>query len=244
MRTNRSSLNRPALMVLALMLGACASPRENAIFVTKTSLSVFDAETVPAGVSVAYDRVEGYAGPRFENGKVFPVVGVIETEGQGIFREIRQMYATGRAAELLTAGGTVNAGATEPQALARDGAAAPSTSPPVLFFATSTVLGLKLAFQASNYAPESLTLGYKRKEASVIPVDQTRHPSVFASLNTSAGVAGTLASAGGSPGATAKFQLSQFFATGVAADQLAANRTVSSDLQEKAKKAFTPSPAQ
>ena len=236
MKTNRRSVSGPALAVLALTLGACASPRENAIFVTKTSLSVFDAETVPAGVSIAYDRVEGYAGPRFDNGKVFPVVGVIETEGQGILREIRQMYATGRAAELMTAGTAAPPAATV--------AAGPSPgSPPVLFFATSTVLGLKLAFQASNYAPESFTFGYKRKEASVIPVDQTRQPSVFASLNTSAGVSAPAATTG-SPGATAKFQLSQFFATGTAAEQLAANRTVSAELEEKAKKAFTPSPAQ
>lgn len=55
----------------------------------------------PASASIAYDRTEGYLGPRFENGSVPPVVAKISSNGLLLGRDVRQYYATGAAASLL-----------------------------------------------------------------------------------------------------------------------------------------------
>lgn len=256
MKKNQWCVSGPALAVLALTLGACASPRENAIFVTKTSLSVIDAESTPVNITLAYDRTEGYVGPRFDDGTVFPVVGYFETTGTGLNREVKQTYATGLAAKILTAKAI-------PDPLKCAVCARPSQmeKPPVMFFGTSTTLGLKLALQASSMVPESFTFGYKRKEVSIIPVDQERQPSVLASLDNTntvsivasgpagGGQGGNTAAAGaaattdGVAASSAQapdrivFSLAQFFATGVAAEQLALNDDLRNVFTARAKAA-------
>ena len=246
MKTNRRSVSGPALAVLALTLGACASPRQNAIFVTKTSLSVFDAESAPVGVSFAYDRVEGYAGPRFEDGSVFPVVGYLETDNSHFLRDVRQTYATGKAAALITKADDGKAGsvlsdskADQPAGEKTDKAAATQERPPALFFATSTMVGLKIAFQPGNYGLDSFTFGYKRKEASVIPVEKGHSTSVFASIDTSGGVVDPLGTkaAGDSTTNPARFKLTQFFATGIAAEQIAASSAARTKMATNVQKA-------
>lgn len=180
-------------------LGGCASPGDTVVFVTKTSLGI-DVESTPAGASIAYDRVEGYVGPRFDGGTTAPVAGSIATNGKLLDRQIRQVYATGHAAKRVT-GATTASGPNEDF----------SGDKKVMFFGTSTVLGVKLAFAPTGLV-DSFTLGYKRKELSVIPIAKTGLPSVLATLDTSV-QASTQTDAG--------LQLEQFFATGAAADQLA-----------------------
>lgn len=249
---SRTETYRPAIVVLALTLGACASPRENAIFVTKTSLSVIDMESMPVSVTVAFDRTEGYIGPRFNNGKVYPVVGYLEATGRGLSRDVKQTYATGCAAKMLTK-------QEAPKAPDCNHNAPPATQEkqpeqPVMFFATSTTLGLKIALQAASVTPESFTFGYKRKEASIIPVDETRQPSVLASLDTT-GAAVIRVNAPSSTDAKASapvansnsptedapnpafFTLTQFFATGEAAEQLALSKDVRDTFKARAETA-------
>ncbi len=246
MKMNPWCRRGPALAVLALTLGACASPRENAIFVTKTSLSVFDAESAPVGVSFAYDRVEGYAGPRFDDGSVFPVVGYLETDNSHFLREVRQTYATGKAAGLITklddakvASGANEAKADQPAGEKTDKAAPTQEKPPALFFATSTMIGLKIAFQPGNYGLDSFTFGYKRKEASVIPVEKGHNTSVFASIDTSGGVSDPIVNKAetGTVSNPAQFKLTQFFATGIAAEQIAASAGVRAKMTTNVQKA-------
>lgn len=193
---SRPETYRSAIVVLALMLGACASPRENAIFVTKTSLSVMDMESMPVSVTVAFDRTEGYVGPRFNDGRVYPVVGYLEATGEGLSRDVKQTYATGCAAKMLTKQQAPSAPDCPPIT-----PSATQEKQPVMFFATSTTLGLKIALQAASVVPESFTFGYKRKEASIIPVDENRQPSVLASLDTT-GAAVVRVSAPGAADAT------------------------------------------
>lgn len=230
-----------AITLAVLTLGGCASPRDNAIFATRTSLSVIDTESTPASVSIAYDRAEGYMGPRLPDGSVYPVFGLLETDGGILFREVRQTYAGGCAAQLVTlpAGRPV---LSCPQPLTPTQGA--SDDKPILFFATSTTLGVKLAFQTAANAsvpiPESFTLGYKRKEASIIPVDAQRQPSVLASVDTRSGAA---VDSGGtatvSPTGPGPLQLTQFFATGVAAENLARDPEVVRILHARATSALT-----
>lgn len=204
----------PALLA-TMALAGCASPTTHATFVTKTSLALIDADTAPAGISIAYDRVEGYIGPRLEDGSVLPVTGYIDTDGGILVRKIRQVYATGKAAEYVTAHTAANA------APAASAPAAPASAPElpsrqVLFFGTGTNIGLKIGFEAGTVVPNSFNFGFRRKEISVIPVDRGTLPSVFASIDNSAAAH----EAEGTKPAV-EFGLNQFFATGPAAERLA-----------------------
>ncbi|HSI59055.1 MAG TPA: hypothetical protein VLA16_15955, partial [Ideonella sp.] len=162
---NLPSCSALAALACVAVLAGCASPREHATFVTKTSFSLVDVDTAPAGVSIAYDRVEGYIGPRFDDGTVFPVAGSLETNGEFMNRQIRQVYATGNAALLVTAKtlpaesnaseATTPSGATPADTSAAGVAggatpqATPVATPPdnkVMFFGTGTSVGLKLGF--------------------------------------------------------------------------------------------------
>ena len=149
--------------LLALLLGACASGPNTVVFVTKTSLGV-DVEQTPPSASIAYDRVEGYFGPRFDSGAVPPVVASFTTNGQLLGRDVKQVYATGDAARLL---------ANPSAQVAADPALTGDVKP--MFFGTSTTLGVKIGFEAGG-STSTFTLGYKRKELSIIPVTQGVFP--------------------------------------------------------------------
>lgn len=185
--------------LVALLLTACASGPNTVVFVTKTSLGV-DVEQTPPSATIAYDRVEGYFGPRYDSGAVPPVLAKLTTNGQLLDRAVKQIYATGDAARLLA-----NPSAQVPADPALAGAVKP------MFFGTSTTLGLKIGFEAGGGA-STFTLGYKRKELSVIPVTQGVFSSVLATLQTDVDAAAAK---------TANFGTGQLFATGSAATDLA-----------------------
>jgi hypothetical protein len=213
--------SRLVLIAATGILASCTSLRENATFVTKTSLSIVDVDAAPASVSIAYDRLEGYAGPRFEDGSVYPVVGSMEISGSGLTRTIRQVYAGGDAARVVTG---------LPASTAASAAADGNTDQRrVLFFGTGTTIGLKVGF--TENLPSSFTLGYKRREASVVPVDRDRQPSVLASLDNGDGVAVSADGAKGKPAVA--FGVQQYFATGAAATKLAALPAISKGFQER-----------
>jgi len=200
MSTRRVSI----LLSLALMVASCASRPDTVVFVTKSSLGV-DVEQTPPSASIAYDRVEGYFGPRYESGAVPPVLAVFMTNGQLLDRQVKQLYATGDAARALLA------------------PAAPLPSDPEqggdfkpMFFGSSTTVGLKIGYEAGG-STSTFTLGYKRKELSVIPVNAGRFPSVLATLQTDVDARSATDS---------RFGAGQLFATGAAATALAARPEV------------------
>jgi hypothetical protein len=108
----------------------------------------------------------------------------------------------------------------------------------IMFFGTSSVVGLKVAW-AGN-APESVTLGYKRKEFSTLPIGSSTQPdaagtiraaarqdsygSVLASLDMGTNVL--------TPNDT-RLALGQFFATGVAAENLANTKVIRRALEKE-----------
>lgn len=201
-------------------LASCATGIDHATFVTTTSFSIVDADSTPASISVAYDRFEGYVGPRFDDGSVYPVAGFVETDGTFFNRGLRQVYAGGDAARIVTA---------QPGAPAASQPASAASAPVdrVLVFATATSLGLKVSF--TEAVPSSFTLGYKRKEASIVPVDRWRQPSVLASLDNATSVASPASSA---------FAVRQYFATGEAATNLARLASIRAKFQDKAREAI------
>src|SRR5882762_7431723 len=105
------SLRIVGVVLAASLIAACASP--GAVFVTKTSLSIVDADSTPAGVSFGFDRVEGFIGPVNPDGTVPSVVAKIETDGKIFNSKIKQIYATGAAAEAVT-GTTPSTGTVTP----------------------------------------------------------------------------------------------------------------------------------
>ncbi len=231
-----------SLLAAALMLAACASPSDSVYFITKTSTSIVDADTVPAGISIGYDRVEGYAGPRYADGSVFPVASSIESKGTGPGREVRQVFATGEAALIVTeqsdkantADGKAPLAEVSNQASQNQREARKA-----VFFGTTTSVGLKLCFEPTSPVPNAFTLGYKRKELAVIPVDQLlQNTSVLGSFTNHSGVAQAAAGAASGAATTLRFDVQQYFATGKAAEQLAALKVIRDQFQDKAQQAM------
>lgn len=203
---------RPA-MALALVLaclGGCANTHY-ATFVTKTSLSVVDVDTAPVEASIAFSRTEGYVGPRFDDGTVYPVTGFINATGSALMRETQQVFAGGAAATLVLGG----------QATAASGTAcADNRENPPLFLATGTAVGLRVGFAEGGPLPNSFHFGYRRKELALVPVSKTCQPSVLATHDSDGGARTEAGQA------KAQLGITQYFATGAAADQLAGSKTV------------------
>ncbi|MEI9991385.1 MAG: hypothetical protein WDM86_15235 [Rhizomicrobium sp.] len=185
---------------------ACASPQNTVYFATSTSFGI-NVEKTPPSAAVAYDRTEAYVAPRTSNGALPPVVGSFQSGGNFFNPQVRQVYATG-AASVLVGGGSDHG----PPAMTGD-----ERDDKVAFFGTTTTIGLKVGFDADG--PNTLVFGFKRKELSIIPLgtgdrNERVYPSVLASIDT------TLA--------TKDFQdsglsINQYFATGAAAETLAAS---------------------
>jgi hypothetical protein len=210
-----------APLAAALAVAGCASVDTHATFVTKTSVALLDVDSAPSGVSFGYQRTEGYLGPRLQDGSAVPVVGFIRTNGSLLGRSLQQVYATGCAAEMATR--PAQAASASPASAPAAGSACAATPlqnaqvRPMLF-ATGTTLGVGFSLGEGN-AP-SLTLGYRRKEASIIPVDPGAMPSVLAAH-------GNVVEARATEGRPAgELGISQYFATGRAADALASRGDV------------------
>jgi hypothetical protein len=201
---------------LAFALAGCA---DGVLFVTKTSLSILEADTKPAGISIAYDRVEGYLGPTSEGGEPPPVLGYFGSDGEIFKPKVQQVYATGNAARLLF---------EKPEKCAPD---AIENTDRVMFFGTSTSAGLKVGFFPNAPIPDSFVFGWRRKEFSLIPLSvaaadkdcgsgntikkgQRFYPATLASVNSARAV--TL-----SGPETTTLRDQQYFATGDAAKALA-----------------------
>ena len=211
-----NALHKLALCAAVGLVSGCANP-DSVLFVTDSSIGI-NVDSKPPTASIAYDRIEGYIGPRYQNGALPPVVASLETGGNVFNPKIRQVYATGAAA--VKAVGTPNA-ADGPGVLSGDPA-----QKRLVFFGTTTTLGLKVGFSTGG-TPDSLVFGYNRKEISFIPLgSQTTngvttdvYPSVLASIDTT-----TTTTSLQDTGLTSK----QFVATGQAAETLAQNPSVTS----------------
>ena len=213
-------MKMPCLLIwvgLALFSGCGAN--DTAVFVSKTSISIVDVDSAPPNISVAYNREEGYFGPRYESGAVPPILASIRSDGNILSPQVRQLYATGNAAE-IAAGVAPSEVTVETSQLKGNQRS--------MFFGTSTTTGLKIDV-APNSTPRGLLFGFRRKEVSVIPLAKSAkakngqgqdnlgaYPSVIAAVDTRG--------ASGREGGDASGELDnrQYFATGVAAEKMAA----------------------
>lgn len=227
-------LHLPALLLAAALLGGCATA-DYATFVTKTSLAVLDVDTAPVEASIAFSRTEGYVGPRFPNGKVYPVTGYINAKGSALTRETQQVFAGGAAATLVLQ----DSQAKDPAPVAPVAPLTPVTAcpdgrkNPPLFFATGTSVGVRVGFAEGSALPNAFNFGYRRKEATLVPVDELCQPSVLAAHDSDGGARKAEGEA------KANLGITQYFATGEAADTLARMPEVRNLFQRSAKAALT-----
>ena len=194
-----------SLMLLGTILVACADPNR-VTFITTTNIAI-DADATTQSVSIGYDRYEGYVGPAYETGAVPPIVAKIKSNlsdpasrGAPVLRHrqrgdpchLRERQGQG----LETTGAPPGRQRQHLMTvhLARSFDAALSGKKRIMFFGTGSVIGLKVRWAGNT--PESVTLGYKRKEFSTLPIGsvaqsdgtgaaaaEDRYGSVLASLD-------------------------------------------------------------
>lgn len=213
----KKSMRWFAMACAAGTMAGCAS--ERVIFATKTSVGL-DVDRNPPTVAIAYDRFDGFIGPVYDNGAVPPVISSIRSDLDTFAPKIKQVYATGNAARIV-------AGKTGDPS---DGELTGSKK--TMYFGTSTTTGLKIDFDATG--PTALSLGYKRKEMSVVPIIGLadgngkvvdHYPAVLAALamrTNATAIDGT------------SLGMNQFFATGYSAEKLASHPMVRSNMQQPA----------
>ncbi|WP_295583693.1 hypothetical protein [uncultured Lamprocystis sp.] len=225
------------IMMQGLM--GCAS-EERLVFVTSTSLDIgYDATSGAA--NIGYNREEAVIGPHYtESGRVPPVYARLASNGGFFKAKVSQIYGTGKAAVIATrsagldcVGGIAD---EEPYGGNRK----------VLIFGTTTNIGLHVRY-VQGAAPESVSLGFKRKEFSWVPLNRRQpdgthiadsYPSLLARVELDYNVA---------PGASdSEFDIGQFIATGQAAENLACKEggmTANTELSPAGGRAANPSAA-
>jgi hypothetical protein len=235
-------LHTSAVALSPLLLFGCS---DTAFFSTGTSIGIAaSANTQQA--QIGYARAELFQGPNYPDaGDVPQVVGFLGSDLAVFSPHIRQLYATGEAARLVTAPGTL------PPCPA-DGKTAPDGQPNlcveqagtlngerrILIFGTGTSVGLKLGFTGD--APSSINFGYDREELSVIPLHRQapaddrqkpdKYSSVLASIDLNLKTPSLLGT---------DLKLAQFFATGAAARNLAKSGAIRGYFSHVAETAVT-----
>jgi hypothetical protein len=225
-------------MLVPILTSLVAGCTDRATFVTSTDIGI-NANVTTEQVHIGYGRAELFQGPSYPDaGSVPEVVGYLGSNLEVFSPKIHQVYATGKAADLVTQPPLPEQTAEEADSL--EGARRP------LFFGTESNIGLKLGF--TNAAPSSIRFGYNRQEVSIIPLradpsdaaansggskPRDIYPSVLATINmdltTPPPAVGSSQPATGF-GSTG-LALTQFFATGSAARNLAKLPAIRDSLQ-------------
>lgn len=209
--------------VLPFFIQGCA-PTDRVVFVTNTQLDI--GYDVSAGsANFGYNRDEGVTGPSWpDSGTAPPIYAHVNNSGNLLAPKIKQVYAMGTAATRATAKpGSCSADHLETEF--HEGA------PRLFVFGTSTNFGFKVRF--INQIPESLSLGWKRKEFSWVPVNPEGQSARFPDLLAFVAV-GTDASQ-----IPASYDVKQFIATGNAAKNLACSSDVQEEIERDAAAAIS-----
>ena len=247
---------RILLSLMLLGLSGCVVGYNSTLFYTQSNIGV-DAETKPPTAEISIARREGVIEPGFEAGQTAPVMAGFQSHNNPLSRfffGVQSTFAGGDAAVALSQGmgGAIiddapphrdpngnyvpgNSGlclsqAPEPPALSfasipKKGEVMPFT------FGTDSTLGLKVGWSGTaGPLPDSLKLGFNRKEAAWAPLFGTDQTSCTIPGTTTKGsyvvwmpsFLATLDANGhaGQPSETG-IDWVQYFATGTAATTLA-----------------------
>ena len=212
-----------ATLIAAASLAACT---DYATFVTSTDIGI-SADVATQVLHIGYVRTELFTGPGYpESGAAPAAVGYLGSNLSAFNPKIKQLYATGDAAEIVTRG---NQRIPSPDPTTTREELAGLRRP--LVFGTGSNLGLQVGFAGGT--PSKVKFGYNREELSLIPLRQQpprpgypdKYASVLASINMDQSLANLTDSA---------VKLTQFFATGAAAKNLAARTDIQEIIGSKA----------
>ena len=231
-------MKRVLLAGTAMLATACAQHQDRITFVTTSQIGIStDSDTGTA--SIGYDREELIIAPVNQStGAIDPLYANIQQGGTLTDPTIKQTFATGEAARIISLGpGSDNddeISAIRDEAESRRAQVKSleksSNNSKVLVFGTQSNIGIKLGLGASQ-APE-INLGYKRKERAAIPKVQDsggsgqNAASLFGSLSVGVGV-GSNGGVGNS-----EFRLKQVIATGSAAENAASSEDARSEVSK------------
>lgn len=238
--THRAALILPHL-VLILVLSACATGKKSILFVTKTSYGA-DIDTKPPTLDIGFTRKEGTLSPVFEGGEVLPQWASFSSKAGLIQSHVGQSIAVGNAAVLLAkyigtdkkpSYSEVNIPISEIERTKAIVEGSLGTAKRY-FFGTDTSFGVRITFglETGGY-PDSLSLGWKRKELAYVPIVERPSYDVAGPNNTTQTVnrqnarLPSLIATAGLGLDTKSFEsgdvrYTQFYATGLAASYLAA----------------------
>lgn len=222
-------------MTAALCLTALAGcTTKHVIFATKTQLGLDVSGTaqIPDKVSFTYGRYEGAIVPRSTSGHPYSVYGALDADVKFFGAStIHQLFTTGEAA-VIAAGKESKMDEDKDRKDDDKGRTKSETKP--LFFITDTSYGLKLSAGKQDLSP-TLVLGLKRVEGAIIPVgaDEKEVRSVFADLTINSSTDPNVAISTNAFPANRGVRIIQRFATGRAAEKVAARPDVKLALKLK-----------
>lgn len=220
----------PIACSIAILLAGCAEDRVTLVTTTGFDIS---ADAAKSSANIGYERSEWIIGPTFiaDGGGVAPMVASVGQQGGFFSPEVSQMAAMGQAAINITEPeGTESPPSTDScsKNIACKGDAHRQ------YFGTRTVLGFNVSFKSPDTT--AAVLGYRRTEYFNFPVrncaphnnkgavqPEQQDPSDDCKARFPSALAAFYFKGKGDPGATPGSQLGQFFATGIAAEQLAGN---------------------
>jgi len=246
MNTRSSSLTLRLLPALAFAaLGAGCVGYNSTVFVTKSNVGL-DFDTKPPTTEFTISRKEGVVSPSFEGGKTPPVLASFKPHGgngngfENFFFGVDQTFAGGDAAIAMTklydspVPGPYSAmpgeastdydssiTVTEPEARFCWQKIPDASAARPFVFATDTMVGLKVGWTGAASVPDSVKIGFNRKELAWAPLSRStsatrgkvalKNPSFLATVEHDIEIAGT----------ANKTAAMQYFATGEAATLLA-----------------------
>jgi hypothetical protein len=188
-----------------VLLAACT---DYATFVTSTDIGI-SADANTQELHLGYIRTELFTGPGYpDKGEAPAAVGYIGSNLSAFSPKIKQLYATGKAAELVS---QIQEPDTKPAtADGYEGERRP------LVFGTGTNLGLQVGFAGGTTS--KVKFGYNREELSIIPLhrEPTSKADKYAPVLAAIDMDQTVAKL-----ADTEVKLTQFFATGTAAQNIA-----------------------
>jgi len=217
-----------ATLIAAVSLAACT---DYATFVTSTDIGI-SADVTTQDLHIGYVRTELFAGPGYpESGAAPAAVGYLGSNLSAFNPKIKQLYATGDAAEIVTRGRQPPPN-PDPTATQEELAGLRRS----LVFGTGSNLGLQVGFAGGT--PSKIKFGYNREELSIIPLRQQapipgrpdKYSAVLASIDMDQSLTNLADSA---------VKLTQFFATGSAAKNLARQDKIQAVFAEQAREALT-----
>jgi hypothetical protein len=195
--------------ILLIILSSLTGCADRATFVTDTFVGI-DADITTRKAQIGYGRTWSFVGPSYSTGAIPPAVGQMNANLAIFTPKIEQLYATGDAALLAT------------KALESVNPKKFEGKKKIMYFATNSNLGISLAF-TEELLPRSISVGYKRKEFSIIPLqkqspDQPEtYGSVLAKISLDLETPNL---------PKTKMELEEFIATGEAAEAIAKTERV------------------